>query len=141
MTSGAFRRQVRLGLAMALAVGAFVVGGAQDQSSAGAIRLDVVVSDRLGHALLGLTAPDFQVIEDGIARPVARVEFRRRGGPDPPFTETDQDAERTARQPGTRVFAFFLDELHVSAPDADLVRKTIAAFIEENLSGATSSQS
>ena len=38
-----------------------------------------------------------------------------------------------AREPGTRVFAFFLDELHVSPSSADLVRKTIAAFIDEKL--------
>jgi VWFA-related protein len=47
--------------------------------------------------------------------------------------ETDDTAAVAARQPGTRVFAFFLDELHVSAPNADLVRRTVTSFIEEKL--------
>jgi VWFA-related protein len=97
------------------------------------VRRDVVVTDRTGHAVLGLKAADFDVLEDGTRRPIVSVEFHRRGGPDPPPVETDEEAARAAREPGTRVFAFFLDELHVSPSSADLVRKTIAAFIDEKL--------
>src|SRR5688572_1923041 len=85
------------------------------------------------HAVLGLRAPDFEVLEDGAPCPVIGVEFHRRGGADPPRVETDEDAARAARQPGTRVYAIFLDELHVAASNADLVRKTIASFIDEKL--------
>lgn len=100
---------------------------------ASAVRLDVVVVDRSGHTVPDLQAADFEVLEDGTRRPITRVEFRRLGGPDPPPVETDEAAARAARQPGTRVFAFFLDELHTSAANAEFVRRTIASFIDEKL--------
>jgi VWFA-related protein len=123
-------------VAVPLAAIALVALGAQDApwpAKAAPVRLDLVVVDRMEHAVLGLQAADFEVLEDGARRPITRVEFHRRGGADPPPIETDEAAARAARNPGTRVYAFFLDELHVSAANADLVRKTMAAFIEEKL--------
>jgi VWFA-related protein len=101
--------------------------------SASAVRLDIVVVDRSGHTVLDLQAADFEVLEDGTRRPITSVEFRRLGGLDPPPVETDEAAARAARQPGSRVFAFFLDELHTGAANADLVRRTITSFIDEKL--------
>jgi VWFA-related protein len=125
-------------LVVAVATTGLVPSAPQDQPSPSRIsplvvRRDVVVTDRTGHAVLGLKAADFDVLEDGARRPIVNVAFHRRGGADPPPVETDEEAARAAREPGTRVFAFFLDELHVSPSSADLVRKTIAAFIDEKL--------
>jgi VWFA-related protein len=97
------------------------------------VRLDIVVVDRSGHPVLGLQAADFEVFEDGVGQPITSVEFHRLGGADPPPVETDEAAALAARQQGTRVFAFFLDELHTRAANADLVRRTITAFIEEKV--------
>ena len=48
--------------------------------------------------------------------------------------ETEQDEERAARQKGTRVFAFFLDEFHVSpGASTDRVRDALARFVDEKL--------
>jgi VWFA-related protein len=48
--------------------------------------------------------------------------------------ETRLDEERAARQPGTRVFVFFLDEFHVSpGASADRARKAVADFVDEKV--------
>ena len=130
--------RTRASLVLAVVTTGLMPSGRQDQLSpsrisAPVVRRDVVVTDSTGHAVLGLKAADFEVLEDGAPRPIVSVEFHRRGGADPPSVETDEAAARAARQPGTRVFAFYLDELHVSASNAGLVRKSIAAFIDEKL--------
>jgi VWFA-related protein len=98
-----------------------------------AVRLDVVVTDRRGHPVIGLQAADFEVLEDGARRAITSVELHGIGGAEPRPLETDETVARAARQPGTRVFAFFLDELHTSAASADLVRRTVMSFIGEKL--------
>jgi VWFA-related protein len=128
----------RTTLAVTLAAVAVIGLAAQDPRPSGniperAARLDVVVVDHMGHAVVGLETPDFEVFEAGVPSPVRSVEYHRRGRVVPPLGETDEDAARAAREPGTRVYAFFLDELHVSASNADLVRRTMAAFIDEKL--------
>jgi VWFA-related protein len=129
----------RLAVIVAALTAAGLAGPAvSDQSPAPApvppARLDLVVSDAMGHAILGLRASDFEVIENGSPRPIANVEFHRRGGPDGSPIETDLDAQRAAGQPGTRVFAIFLDEFHITpGVNADLVRRTVADFIDEKV--------
>lgn len=107
---------------------------APDDAAARAVRLDVVVSDSMGHAIVGLDASDFEVIDNGDRRPVESVAFHRRGGPDGAPIETDLDAQHAASQPGTRVLAFFLDEFHIThGVNAELVRRTVSDFIDEKV--------
>jgi hypothetical protein len=61
------------------------------------VRLDMVVVDRMGHAVLGLQAVDFEVREDGARRQIASVEFRRRGGVEV-VTRTVRGASRRGRK-------------------------------------------
>ena len=86
-------------LVLAVAAAGLVPSARQDQPSPSRIsppvvRRDVVVTDRTGHAVLGLKAADFDVLEDGARRPIVNVEFHRRGGADPPPVETDEAAAR-----------------------------------------------
>src|SRR5919106_1123967 len=81
-------------LVVAVTTTGLVPSAPQDQPSpsrisAPVVRRDVVVTDRTGHAVLGLKAADFDVLEDGARRPIVSVEFHRRGGADPPPIETD----------------------------------------------------
>jgi VWFA-related protein len=100
-----------------------------------AIRLDVVVTDGQGRAILDLRPSDFELLENGAVRPLDAVELRTLPrDPDSAPIETAIAEERAARQPGTRVFAFFLDEFHVSpGAAADRVRTAVAAFVDEKL--------
>jgi len=99
------------------------------------IRIDVVVTDANGRAITNLRPSDFELLENGTSRSVSGVELRTL----PPAAdalpiETEADEARAARQPGTRVFAFYLDEFHVTAgPTADLARKAIERFVDETL--------
>jgi VWFA-related protein len=100
------------------------------------IRLDAVVTDAKGHAISNLKAGDFELIENGTPRPFTAVELRRpTAGAGEVFPiHTEADEARAARQPGTRVFAFYLDEFHVTTgPNADLVRLAIERFVDETL--------
>jgi VWFA-related protein len=100
------------------------------------LRIDAVVTDKRGRAVSGLGAADFELVEDGAARTVAAVEFRtlpRTGAPAPAIV-TEADEAQAARQPGTRVFAFVLDEFHVSpGPSSDRARDMVSRFIDEQL--------
>ena len=100
-----------------------------------AIRLDVVVTDLQGRAILDLRPSDFELLENGAVKPLHAVELRTLPrDPDSAPVETASAEERAARQPGTRVFAFFLDEFHVSpGAAADRVRTALAEFVDQTL--------
>src|SRR3954466_16046552 len=73
------------------------------------VRIDAVVTDSRGRPVPGLRASDFQLIENGTAQTLTDVEFRtvpEGAAPIAPLA-TEADETRAARQPGTRVFAFF----------------------------------
>ena len=101
-----------------------------------AVRIDAVVTDAQGRPIVDLRPTDFELLENGSARPVARVELRTlsRGAADDSPIETEADEKHAAQEPGTRVFAFFLDEFHVSpGASADRVRDGLARFVDEKL--------
>ena len=101
------------------------------------VRLDVVVTNANGAPILDLRPGDFELRENGVARPIGSVELRAPSAVSsaeiPPITSPD-DAQRAARAPGTRVFAFVLDEFHVTpGPASERVRASMSRFIESHL--------
>lgn len=100
------------------------------------VRIDVVVTDPQGRPILDLRPADFELLENGVSKPLTAVELHplpRAAGDVPPI-ETEADEKRAAREPGTRVFAFFLDEFHVSpGPNTDRVRQALTQFVDEKL--------
>lgn len=134
------RGRLRVGASVIcfLAASAFVPArqGPQD-GPAPELRLDVLVTNDLGGAIPGLRAADFAIREDGTSRPVEIAEFRWIRSDNftsvPPVL-TRADEEREARQSGTRVFAFLLDEFHVRpGVDSHAVRDAVASFIDEKM--------
>jgi VWFA-related protein len=100
------------------------------------VRIDAIVTDSNGRPILDLRPSDFELFENGVSRPIQAAQLRtlpKDAIPaDPVPSEADQ--ERVAKQPGTRVFAFFLDEFHVTpGPGVDRARTAIAEFIDQNL--------
>jgi VWFA-related protein len=101
----------------------------------GRVRIDAVVTDARGRPILDLRPSDFELIENGAARPLQSVELRSgaRDVRNTPIANAS-DAEQAAQQAGTRVFAFFLDEFHVSpGPGADRARDALHRFVEARL--------
>ena len=100
------------------------------------IRLDVIVTDAKGRAITNLKPSDFELLENGTPRPLSAVELRPTpaDAPDVSPIQTEADETRAARKPGTRVFAFYLDEFHVTAgPNADRVKTALQQFVDETL--------
>ena len=98
------------------------------------MRIDAVVTDSKGNPVTNLRPADFEVRENGASRPLTAVELRTLPATplDPSPIQTEADEARAARQPGTRVFGFYLDEFHVTAgPGADLARAAIERFVDE----------
>lgn len=134
------RRRASLLAAPLLAVCAMsTVAGVEQPSTAAAdpiaIRIDAIVTDAQGRAILDLNPSDFELLENGVAKPLQGVELRTppRDDAAPPI-ENAADEERAAQQPGTRVFAFVLDEFHVSpGPAADRARLALDRFIDDTL--------
>jgi VWFA-related protein len=99
------------------------------------IRIDAVVTDTQGRAILDLRPSDFELLENGASKPLQKVELRTLPrDPDASPIESASEEQRAARQPGTRVFAFFLDEFHVSpGASTERVRQAITEFVAQNL--------
>jgi VWFA-related protein len=118
-----------------LAASVGVLRAAPD-SSPPAIRVDVVAEDRAGRVVETLTADDFEVVENGVRRDVASVTFvRANGAIDPGETvrpiESTADEQAEAAKDGTRLFAIFFDEYHVTPGDgAATARALLASFVE-----------
>ncbi len=100
------------------------------------VRIDAVVTDAQGRPVLDLRPSDFELVENGVVRPLDAVDLHAlpRSDDGAPPIQTEADERRAAQDPGTRVFAIFLDEFHVSpGPGAERVRRELTRFVDEKL--------
>lgn len=99
------------------------------------VRLDVIVLDRDGKPVTGLTRDDFVVEEGG--RPQAIETFEPVVVPSRPVRPVDQPPRVTAarvRPPAEgRAFYVFFDDAHVTAPPTEPVRAALRKFIRTDL--------
>jgi len=101
------------------------------------VRIDVVVTDRDGRPVAGLTADDFSVEENGKARTIVGFEpvvvrgpgTDATGEPVPPTTAVPQSL---APEAGRSILVFF-DDFHVGAIGAERVRASLRPFLEREL--------
>ncbi len=119
---------MRVLLAVALGLGI-----AASDPAIPAVRLDVVVTNARGTPILDLKPGDFELRENGVVRPIGTVELRAAGRGSVAGTTaiaSPADARQAARAPGTRVFAFMLDEYHVTpGPASARVRRLLGEFV------------
>ena len=104
----------------------------------GQVFVDVIATDSRGRSVDTLTPADFELREDGARQSIDAVRFVRKNTPsgaaEPgPAIESESDERAAAALPNTRLFAFFLDEYHVSAATAPRARSALLRFIDENL--------
>jgi VWFA-related protein len=98
------------------------------------VRIDVVVLDRSGHPVTGLTPVDFEVTEEG--RPHEIVSFepivvRATPKPLPALSAPPSVSETIVPAPQeNRFFLIFFDDVHVSAIAAERVRAQLIPFLE-----------
>jgi VWFA-related protein len=103
------------------------------------VRVDVIVSDRKGAPLAGLTADDFEVLEDGKPQTIeqfrlVRVDGNAQPGDAPPRQIRSQyDEETEAARDDVRIFVIFFDDYHTSVGGALGVKEPLTRFVQQQL--------
>jgi VWFA-related protein len=124
-------------LTAALVVAAVQTGLGRESSAI--VRLDAVVVDSSGRAVNDLGADEFEVIEQGVPRPIESVRFVSvnggvAGATAPSRIESSDDEQVAASRQGARLFALFLDEYHVSAGSSvEGARAALLDFVDKRL--------
>jgi VWFA-related protein len=99
------------------------------------VRIDVVVLDRDGQPVTGLTAADFEITDGGRAREILSFEpIVVRSPPKPAPTEPAGPARVSgpvvSAPEESRYFLVFFDDVHVGAVSAQRVRAQLIPFLE-----------
>jgi len=99
------------------------------------VRVDVVVLDKEGRPVTGLTRDDFTVEEEG--RPQAVTSFEPvvvRGARPVPADEPPRLGAARLRAPSEgRCVLMFVDDIHLSPPVAERVRQSLRKFLETDV--------
>jgi len=124
---------------LALALAASAAGQASPPSPPDPhlAHIDVTASDARGRVIADLRAEEVEIVKNGGALAVERVRFITADGGAgealPPIRSRADEQAEAARE-GTRLFAIFLDEYHVSAGEGvERVREALVRFVEQDL--------
>jgi VWFA-related protein len=102
------------------------------------VTVDVVVANRKGEPVSGLTEKDFTVLEDGRPQAVASFDVVRQAGPgesgapdasDPTRAPVATNLTQAARR--GRTFVIVFDNIHMSPLGARSAKAAVAAFLEK----------
>ena len=100
------------------------------------VRVDAYPS-RNGRIIEGLTAPDFEVLEDGVLQKIESFQFVRYERNTALDERRDPNSQREgfqlAADPSYRVFVIYLDNLHVEAGGSHAVRQPLINFMNRVL--------
>jgi VWFA-related protein len=99
------------------------------------VTVDVVVVDRKGKPVLGLTRGDFTVAEEGRSQRIEtfdQVEPTAASSPEPPAEARRPRvaSNLSARADGGRLFVVVFDDLHLSPLNAQRAKTAVASFID-----------
>src|SRR5262245_13535575 len=104
------------------------------------VRVDVIVTDKSGKPVAGLTPEDFEVLEGGKPQKIETFKLVSLDGGllaqvnDPPRAiRTDSDEETEAARDDVRLFGLFLDDYHVTRENSMSVRPTLTRWIQNRL--------
>jgi VWFA-related protein len=127
------RFHVRLAGALALGLVVGVVLTAQQEPPP--VRIDVIATDATGRFARDLQLADFEVLEGSVGRPLTAAHLVTADGAlDPGETAAPIDSAAAeqfqAAREGTRLFAIFLDEYHVSAGAEARVRDAVTTLLD-----------
>jgi VWFA-related protein len=140
MTTG----RARLSALCAALLGALIlVASAQEpqrqppfRTGTNIVRVDAYPT-RDGRIVEGLTAEDFEVLEDGVVQKISSFEFVRFPQSNPVEERRDPNSQREgfqlAADPSYRVFVIYLDNLHVNFTGSHNVRTPLITFLNRVL--------
>jgi len=123
-------------LALALSTAALSQEPPRFPAAAEIVRIDAVVVDKAGRPVIGLTAADFAIEENGKPREVASFEaivvqsvLARDDGPAPAASS----APRALEPQEGRALLIYFDDIHVSPPNAEWVRHNLGPFLQREI--------
>jgi VWFA-related protein len=98
------------------------------------VNVDVVVTDRKGNRVRGLTADDFQILENGKPQPVSNFAEYASDEPDARVSVSGEAAPDAPAQREKRTFLIFFEKMQLTGfgadAFADALKKTIAKVIQ-----------
>jgi VWFA-related protein len=99
------------------------------------VLVPVVVRDKLGHVVRDLTQEDFQVFDNDKLHPLSGFEVEKNAAPD-----SEKNGVGPAAVPAVpeRSIVFLFDDMHMSAADLELVRKSAGTALTGMMSGMLS---
>ena len=110
------------------------------QSRVSMVRVPVVVRDRAGKAVGGLSKEDFQLFDKGKGQRVAQFSAEGSAVPKPKATPSEETATSAPAEPGkppavlpTRFIAYVFDDLHLEIGDLMQVRQAAVKHMQQAL--------
>lgn len=98
------------------------------RSSAAVIEVDVIVHDRAGAFVEGLSAGDFEIVEDGRPQAIQNFYVVRRTG-----SESTRGADPTEPRRASRIFVLMFDLDHLGADGLARLKQAAETFINTEL--------
>jgi VWFA-related protein len=134
---------MRLGHGFLLALVALATAAAQEpqrqptfRTGVNLVRVDAYPS-KDGKIIEGLTADDFEVLEDGAPQKIESFQFVRYEQNNPVEERRDPNSQREAfdlaADPSRRVFVIYLDHQHVDFTDSHRIRAPLITFLNRVL--------
>ena len=103
------------------------------------VRVDVIVTDRDGKAVMDLAQGDFDIYEDGKLQAIDLFRLVNTDGNPAPGADrarairTESDQELEAARDDVRLFVIFLDDYHVRMQNSMRVRDPLVQFVNNEL--------
>jgi VWFA-related protein len=102
------------------------------------VRVDVIASDARGRIIDNLKPADFEITENASPQRIDGLQFVKADSRPPADGElkpirSEFDEQEEATRQGTRLFALFLDDYHVTAANAARARDVLTAFVDRDL--------
>ena len=103
------------------------------------VQTDVMVFDKAGKFVPGLTRDQFELLIDGQSQPISSFEQVRAGtSKEVRLLSADKDSVKTASETPVnenrgRTIVFFIDDLHLAPDSLERTRKTLANFIDTEM--------
>ncbi len=128
---------------------AFRLPGQETQPPSPTIKVDVrqvlvplIVTDKEGHHLTGLTAPDFKIFEDGVEQKITAFSVQSSGVPPVESTAApasplpaNAPADTPGSAPARRTYLIVIDTLHTAFPNVNHLRDALKKLFREEQAG------